>query len=394
MRKILAVFLLCLFLVPARAEDERPSVALVLGGGAARGFAHIAVLELIEEMGIPIDMIAGVSSGAIVGGLYSAGYSPKMIMDAMEFRNWTSFFQDRPLPPYFNTNNNLPLGISIGGSAEGISPNWGRGYSSGQRVYELFKSLTVKIPSYMDFDELPIPFRAGAVEIPGGQFRFLKEGDLAEAIRASMSIQGVFEPFIIDGQSYTDGGLMNNVPIKLVREMGYDIVIAVDLFALPDEFSTAPLDLPDLLTTLYSSQTSRDQHGLADVVLFPLPSNVSATSFEKGREIYTLAKDKRDILASQLEPVLKMINEAASNETAPLNSEKKYAHTYENLPPIIPGEIFIKGELPRDRSLIKREYKKILKDNALGEKNVAAFLGKIYETGNYRMVTLRVQKLP
>ena len=283
------VLFLCLYLAgiafaSGPKNEERPSVALVLGGGGARGFAHIAVLELIEELGIPVDLIAGVSIGAIIGGLYSAGYSPEMIIDTLEGREWSAFFQDRPTQPFRINSDNLPIAISLGSSAGPIAPAFGRGFSTGQRVYELLKSLTVNIPSGIEFDKLPTPFLAGVVEIPGGKFELLGKGDLAEAIRASMSIQGVFEPFDIDGKSYIDGGIINTLPIREVRELGYDIVIAVDLYVPPKELSAELLDLPDLMETLYSGRMGRDQHRLADAVIFPLPDNVSSANFEEAME--------------------------------------------------------------------------------------------------------------
>ena len=386
------MFLLFILLESVHAQNQRPSVALVLGGGAARGFAHIAVLELIEEMGIPIDMIAGVSAGAIVGGLYAAGYSPAMIMEALEGRDWASFFQDRPVSPFYDRGDELPLALSVGYSGGALILDLGSGYSTGQRAYELFKSLTAKIPSYSDFDDLPIPFRAGAVEVPGGNFTLIGNGDLAEAIRASMSIQGVFEPFNIEGKSYVDGGLLNNVPIREVREMGFDIVIAVDPFIYPEEFDTSPLALPDLMAILYSSQTSREHHSLADVVLFPLPVDATTADFSKGREIYTMAREERDALASLLEPIKEKIAAGSSSGEAgyaqsdpPAGIPESYAYRQ----PFIPQRMIIKGALNRDINYIEKTFSRLVMGKPLEEENLTAFLEGVYETGNYHMATVR-----
>jgi len=383
MRKVFAVLLLCFLLAGAYAQNGRPSVALVLGGGAARGYAHIAVLELIEEMGIPVDMIAGVSAGAIVGGLYAVGYSPAMILETLEKRDWASFFQDRPLSPFLNRNDELPLALGVGYSEGAMVLDLGRGYSTGQRAYELFKSLTLKIPSYSDFDNLPIPFRAGTVEVPSGKFVLLGNGDLAEAIRASMSIQGVFEPFSIDGKNYVDGGLLNNLPVREVREMGFDIVIAVDPFVPPEKYDTSPLALPDLMTILYTSQTSREHHGLADVVLFPLPAGVSTADFSKGREIYTMAREERERLASLLEPIKEKISGEAGY--AQVNPDSRYT----GRPSFMPQRMIIKGALKRDHSYIERMFSRLVMGKAMEDENVTAFLESVYETGNYHMITVR-----
>ena len=361
--------------------NERPSVALVLGGGAARGFAHIAVLEVIEELGIPVDMVAGVSSGAIVGGLYAAGYSPSMIMEVMNDRDWGSFFQDRPASPFWTADSDLPLAIHFGGSSGLISPTWGLGYSNGQKVYELFKALTAKIPSYINFNDLPIPFRAGAAEIPSGKFQLLGEGDLAEAIRASMSIQGVFDPLTIDGHSYVDGGFLNNLPVREIREMGYEIIIAVDLFRTPDDYSIALLDLPELMVDLYSGRMSVDQRELADVVLFPLPGKVPSADFDKGKEIYSLARANREELITFLLPLREKItmDRTAGNK----------GNAYDSITPLIPQRMIINGALSRDRSYIEKKFIRHLKGKVLDEGNITDFLEIIYETGNYSLVQIR-----
>jgi len=391
MRKNLAVLLFCFFLAIAHGQDERPSVALVLGGGGARGYAHIAVLELIEELGIPIDMVAGVSAGAIVGGLYAAGYSPAMILETLERRDWASFFQDRRVSAFWNRSDELPLALSVGFSDGALALDLGKGYSTGQRVYELFKSLTLKIPSYFDFDNLPIPFRAGAVEVPGGKFSLIGNGDLAEAIRASMSIQGVFEPFTIDGKSYVDGGMLNNLPVREVREMGFDIVIAVDLFVSPEEFDTSPVELPDLMAILYTSQISKEHHSLADVVLFPLPADASLADFGKGREIYALAREERERLTALLGPVKEMISAGFSGRESGIPSEisSDAFESYVDMPSFVPMRITINGALNRDRTYIEKAFSRLVMGKPLEGENVTALLESIYETGNYHGVNVR-----
>ena len=386
-RKFFFFVLLCLSLMTLNAQENRPSVALVLGGGGARGFAHIAILELIEELGIPIDLIAGVSSGAIIGGLYSIGYSPAMILEAVYAQDWASFFVDRPVSPFPRGNERLPLSVSLRGPAGTIAPGWGFGYSTGQRAYELFKSLTVKIPSYQHFDLLPIPFRAGAVEVPAGIFKLFEEGDLAEAIRASMSIQGVFQPFVIDGYSFVDGGLLNVLPIRAVRELGFDIVIAVDLFSPPNEFSVAPLDLPELMNTLFSNMMSAREHIYADLVLFPLPPNVpSMMNFARGLEIYSMALAEREKHVALLQPILEVIFPDGVPEEY-LN--RKSLAVYKEKPYLVPEKLIIHGALARDYYFIHREFNRLIRGYALQEDNVSAFLDSIYASGNYQMVTVR-----
>lgn len=388
MKKILVLFLFCLCLICPEAQEgqplsaERPSIALILGGGGARGFAHAAVLEIIEEMGIPVDFIAGISSGAIIGGLYSIGYSPAMIMEALESNDWASFFQDRPASPFLNNGDGLPFSLRVG--ASGIAPHWGLGYSSGQKVYGFIKSLTAKIPSNISFDDLAIPFRAGAMEIPGGRFELLGRGDLAEAIRASMSIQGVFEPFVIEGRSYIDGGFTNNLPVREVRELGYDIVIAVDLFSPPVNYSVELLDLPDLMDNLYSSRMGMDQHKLSDAVIFPLPAGISSGSFSKGREIYEAAKTEKEKIMRLLEPIRERVGGGKPPAIA----------AYGDLREIKPQSLIVKGALEEDRPLIEKEFSRRIKGRALNGDNLSAFLDRVYGTGNYIAALARAVSMP
>ena len=341
-----------------------------MGGGGARGFAHVAVLELLEEMGIPIDMIAGVSSGAIVGALYSIGYSPAEILDAFDSRDWPSFFSDRPRSPFVTGRDQLPLAFTLG-----------RGYSTGQRAYTLLKSLTAKIPSYIDFDTLPIPFRAAAVEVPQGNYVLIGEGSLAEAVRASMGIQGVFEPFVINGRSFVDAGLLNNLPVREVRELGFDIIIAVELFAPPLDFSTTPLGLIDLMTIINSRELSAKGRELADVVLLPLPADAPMMDFSIGREIYAMAIENKEEMRALLEPIREIIAAAATRESP--------RQRYKDLPPIIPQRLIIKGALTRDRPFIERQFSRLIRGRPLTEENITAFLDTIFETGNYNRVLAR-----
>ena len=384
MRKILVIFLFCFVLGAAQAQDKRPTVAVVLAGGGARGFAHIAVLELIEELGIPIDMVAGVSSGSIVAGLYAAGYSPAMIMETLENRDWSSFFQDRPVSPFWNRSDELPIAFSLGGPDGPIAPDWDKGYSTGQRVYEFFKSLTVKIPSYINFDDLSIPFRAGTVEVPSGKFYLLDSGDIAEALRASMSIQGVFEPFIINGHSFVDGGLLNTLPVKEVRDLGFDIVIAVNLWPPPPEYNTDPVHLADLMNAISSDKMSSAQNVYADVVLYPLPHEVPFMGFEMGPEIYAMVKQEWERLAVLLKPV----QEKTAAEGTPVLRRAAFP-LYKNIQPLAPQKIIIEGALPRDRSFIEKQFSRYLMGKNLDENNITAFLESIYETGNYSKVIAR-----
>jgi NTE family protein len=362
---------------------ERPRVALVLGGGGAKGFAHIAVLEMIEELGIPVDMIIGTSAGAIVGGLYAAGYSPEMIKDALFDLDWASLFQDSPISPFENelqTENLFPLYNSA-------MQNTNLGYSRGETVYTLFKTLTAKIPSYIDFDTLTIPFRAGVVEIPEGRSTLLREGDLAEAIRASMSIPGIFDPFSIDGTLYIDGGTLDNLPIRQAKELGYDIIIASELYPGPKSINIYALEVLELVLELYFNSISREQYPLADAVLKFDLQRYSIMDFYKSDEIYSLSMNERETMRMELEKIRALLS--SYQEGASLPPEPSARMSYNELPSLVPEDMVVTGVLQRDKSYIEKYFAQYIMGKPLEPGNITVFMEAVYKIGNYRFVEFR-----
>jgi NTE family protein len=324
-------------------------------------------------------MIAGVSAGAIVGGLYCAGYSPAMIKEALTGLDWAAFFQDRPGSPFEDEPAEMPLALRLDG---GPGPDWGKGYSPGEHAYLFFKTLTLKLPSYIDFDKLPVPFRAGVVEVPGGKVELLRQGDLAEAIRASMGVPGVFEPFEIDGRGFVDGGMINNLPVREIREMGFDIVIGVDLFPLPETMDTSPMKVLGLMFDLYSYTMSREQRSQADLFLMPDVSRFSLMDFDKASEIYTLAPEERERFRAAL---LQIREKTGSSFLPPVS--------YRERPPAVVQELKIRqypggGSSPPGR--IQKDFDRLIKGKALEEEALASFINGIYETGSYKLVTARI----
>src|SRR5574344_316887 len=226
----------------------RPSVALVLDGGGARGFAHIPVLELLEEEHIPVDMVIGTSAGAIVGGLYSAGYTPLEIRDSLFQLSSSGILKNSTYSPFEqilgeHSRYSTPLSVNFGSRDQTFSLGMGNGMLNGQNVYEMFKRLTIRIPSNTDFDTLPIPFRAVATNLIAGTVAVFSKGDVAEAIRSSMSIPALFQPYEIDGNYYIDGLALDNEPIDVAVKMGYDIII-VSAFSDTMEDNPASFDAP------------------------------------------------------------------------------------------------------------------------------------------------------
>jgi NTE family protein len=213
------------------AGVSRPRVGLVLSGGGARGAAHIGVLKVLEENNVPVDVIAGTSMGAVVGGLYASGLSAADIEKAMTSVDWQGAFRDRPARTDLNFRRKLedqtylvkfPLGLKSG------KFRLPRGLVQGQKLTQVLRGLTLPVAQIQSFDDLAIPFRAVATDIVTGDRVVLDHGDLTTAMRASLSAPGVFSPVDYEGRMLVDGGLSSNLPVDVAREMGVDILIVVD----------------------------------------------------------------------------------------------------------------------------------------------------------------------
>ncbi len=238
MRTRTAKLFLCLLLLGLGASSatlgkDRPKVGLALGGGGARGVAHIGVLEALEKMGVPIDYIAGTSMGAVVGGLYASGMSPQEIEAHFREADWRDLLSDanprgsetfRSKQRDFDLDQDIEVGLSRSGQLQ-----LPEGLVAGRKLLVNLRELTLPVRGIEDFNRLPIPFRAIATNIETGQKVVLDHGNLAEAMRASMAVPGVFSPYRLQGKMLVDGGLTSNLPIETVRAMGADIVIAVDV---------------------------------------------------------------------------------------------------------------------------------------------------------------------
>lgn len=273
--------------------DTRPRIGLALGGGGARGIAHISVLRKIEELRIPVDCIAGTSMGALVGGLYASGMPVDDMRALVESTDWKRLFDDslaRPERSYRRKQDDrdalTTVGIGIGSKGVRLSP----GLLQGERILAMFEKATLSVSAIEHFDQLPIPYRAVATDLNTGDAVILDHGSLAMAMRASMSLPGVFQPAEIDGRVLLDGGLVNQVPIDVVRGMGADIVIAVDV-GTPLEALDRNASLLEVVSQISGMMTTgntrRQLQTLAgnDVLVTPqLGDTVATGDFEKARQ--------------------------------------------------------------------------------------------------------------
>ncbi len=262
--------------------QDNPKVGLVLSGGGAKGYAHIGALRVIEEAGVKIDYIGGTSMGAIVGGLYAAGYSADQLeqllrsVDIMQELQDAVEREDRTI--YEKVYNEKYL-LSI--SMQDFSIQLPTALSDGQRVHDLFANWTADVGHIRDFDKLPIPFLAVATDIETGDDVILEHGMLAEAMRASAALPGVLSPYELDGKLLTDGGVSNNYPAGEVKAKGMDYILGISVEADPLKAGEIK-SLGDLIMQIAFFQANRrnvEQYDLTDMDIKPKLDGYSVLSF-------------------------------------------------------------------------------------------------------------------
>lgn len=241
--------------------DKRPSpqqIGLALGGGVARGMAHIGVLQVLEECAVRPSYIAGTSAGALVGGLYAAGLDPYQIHELARTLRW-SMLSNAPLHITWSALNSLAMPLGILGLDR--LPRW----------------IDDVLGIEMTFDQLKIPFAALATDVTTGETIVMNDGALGFAIRASCSVPGLFTPIRRGGRLLVDGGTSNNLPVSVVEAMGADYVIGVDLLPFDEAGPSEPRNILDVsMTALYTLiRTAQRDTPLADCLIQPAISQFS-----------------------------------------------------------------------------------------------------------------------
>jgi NTE family protein len=293
---------------PPPGEAVRPRVCLVLSGGGARGMAHIGVLKVLEDLKVPIDCIAGTSMGAIVGGLYASGMTAREIDATMHSVDWQEAFRDTPPRRDLafrrkqddrNFLVRLPLGLKHG---QILLP---KGLIQGQKLQETLRRLTLPYSDSASFDQLPTPFRAVATDLETGNAAVMDSGDLAIAMRASMSAPGVFAPVDLNGRLLVDGGLAENLPIDVARAMGADVLIVVDVTfpLLPREELKSALSISNqMLAILVRKNADRQRATLGpdDVMIEPVLGVTASTEFSAADQTIALGEEAARALSVRL----------------------------------------------------------------------------------------------
>ncbi len=304
-RRILPVLIpLLLPSLAAGADGERPKVGIAFGGGGAKGGAHVGVLQVLEEMRIPVDYVAGTSMGAIMGGLYASGMSAEEMHESLFAVDWADAMQDQTSRQDLSfrrkeDSQRYLLDLEVGVKKWRLA--WPGGLLEGQKLFFLLQALTLPVADVSDFDQLPIPFRAVATDIQVGEPVVLAKGNLATAMRASMAIPSVFSPVEIDGRLLVDGGVTKNLPVDVVRAMGADVVIAIDLGApLASREVSSLVQIQNQTNRMLVRKNMEPQLAAADIVLHPTVSQFGTLNFAALAEIFEAgvaeARAKEEVL--------------------------------------------------------------------------------------------------
>ena len=294
---------------PEQAPPARPKIGLALGGGGARGTAHIGVIRMLEQLHIPIDYVAGTSMGSIIGGLYSCGYTPDQMEKLIGSIPWDTLFRDAPerkdqsfrqKEDDFERLIPFEFGLNLKKGGLLLPP----GLIAGSKLGFVLETATMPCSSVTDFSQLRIPFRAVATDIQTGKAYVMSSGNLARVIRASMAIPAGFTPVEIDGHMLIDGGESENLPVQTVLAMGADIVIAVNVGSSGAETAAKPENVGAMIGRLIDlplQQNTMASAKLATLVITPDLEGYTSADFMKGLKMIPLGYKAAEAYKSKLE---------------------------------------------------------------------------------------------
>ena len=299
MKRIFLFLLLLSVSLTLQAQNDtirppRLKVGVVLGGGGAKGASHIGVLKYIEEMGIPVDYVAGTSMGSIIGGFYALGYTPDELTQLIAGIDWSEYIGnkiDRPFMSEETRQRNNTLLLQVPFSHESFTnpdpdatflSQLPSAYVNNSSLINLFNDLCVGYQEEIDFNDLPIPFACVATDIITGEEVVMRKGSVPTAMRASMAIPGVFSPVTMDDKVLVDGGLVNNFPADVLHEMGADIIIGVEVTSTKDVTIQDLKSLPQVFSQLVTNSTNakrKENREMCDIHIIPDVSGYGTLSF-------------------------------------------------------------------------------------------------------------------
>lgn len=365
--------------------QTKPKVGLVLSGGGAKGIAHIGVIRELEKKGIKPDYIVGTSMGALIGGLYACGYTPDELDTIINSLDWEYLLNDEIKRSNYlvgQSSKNKTALISL--PLKGLTPNLPSGLYAGHNILTLIEILTRNYSKKMNFDELEIPFRCIGTNIETGEEKVFNNIRLADALRASMSIPSVFNPYEIDNELYVDGGLVNNFPTDIAKEMGAEIIIGVDVGAIAykKEEITSIVRVLDQATSFYNYRVAEKNKKLCNIYIRPDISKMSILNFDDVRGIINEGVIATNNVNSKIDSVFKKYN------LSPIPTTTK---TYSPILTIDSASISTNIQQKKHHKEAQRLIKgkvNLKKNNHLSVANIQNEMNRIYASRYFKSVSL------
>ncbi len=381
-KKWICFFFLFTFI---QAEDT-PKIGLVLSGGGSKGFAHIATLKALDSLKIPIDYIAGTSFGAIVGAMYALGYSGHQIEEMAITTDWYEVQNDEPERkhlPYFRKKDTGKYQLKFG--LDGVKPVAPKGLIYGQKIILDLSKWTREYEQVYDFDKLPIPFRCNAFDIISGKEVIIKEGSLSHALRASLSIPTIFAPVEWGESLLIDGGVVNNLPVDIVKDMGADIVLAVDVATTSQNKSHLNniYDIIDQTISVHGYEKKVQNVKQADYYIRPEVGEISFTNYEVSTMQYLFEKGEEAVTANwNIFEQLKEITPGREQKNRNIEPLKQ---------PIV-KQIIIKGNKSLSKNFI-RSFVGIEENMPLNPEVLDNSIAELYSLGYFRILYYDIHTL-
>ena len=408
----------------AKIRERRPTVALVLSGGGAKGTAHVPVIRYVEELGIPVDMVVGTSMGGLVGGLYALGYSVDEMDSLVRNMDWKWALSDKlsrdyitytdmkykekyllSIPFYYESDyyrmkladenrfDNIRRHevLHIGADNEdgpdflkhnllGSLPS---GYLYGQNVNNLISSLTIGYQDSIDFQTLPIPYVCVAADMVTGKTKIWHSGHLNDAMRTTMSIPGVFAPVKTNGMVLVDGGIRDNFPTGIAREMGADIIIGVDLAQSKKGYVNINniADIAAQTIDMLGRDTYEQNILIPDVTIKPYLPEFGSLSFNSQAVDTIMARGWQ--AAQAQDSLLRVIAERTREDYVGVKKPKAFDFHADSL---VIADIEVTGVLPREKEILK-ERLNLKFGQKISRADLDHIVAQIYGTQAYDYVT-------
>ncbi|ABR89380.1 patatin-like phospholipase [Janthinobacterium sp. Marseille] len=374
----------------AREPLDRPRIGLALSGGGARGAAHVGVLKVLEELRVPVDCVVGTSMGSIVGGGFAIGIAPSEMERIISTTNWNDVFTDHP------PRNEIPMRRKDDDYKNLFAPEFGvrgthilapKGVIAGISIESFLRDFTAAGTQNSDFQKLPIPYRAVAADLETGKQVILASGSLPAAMRASMSLPGIVPPVETNGHLLVDGGIANNLPIDVARELCGDIIIAVNIGTPPlkrKEIGSIISVVGQLVNLLGNDSIERQLAtlGSKDVLIKPELGDISAASFDRAKEAIQIG-----------EQAARAMSESLQRYSLPPEVYARLRKTQAARPASMRAidEIRFEG-LQRTNEAVLRNLVKTRAGEPLSEQKIGEDLRRIYGRGDFEGVNYHISE--